>query len=49
MNEKTKTQSESEKTPRNVLTDRDLEDYGVAWMNLNHSVVILGWGFDEKT
>ena len=31
------------------LTDRDLEDYGIAWMNLNHSVVITGWGVDEKT
>lgn len=31
------------------LTDKDLEDYGIAWMNLNHSVVILGWGVDEKT
>lgn len=30
------------------LTDRDLEDYGIAWMNLNHSVVILGWGIDSK-
>lgn len=31
------------------LTDRDLEDYGIAWMNLNHSVVIVGWGIDKKT
>ena len=31
------------------VTDRDLEDYGISWMNLNHSVVILGWGADEKT
>lgn len=31
------------------LTDRDLEDYGISWMNLNHSVVIVGWGVDEKT
>ena len=31
------------------LTDRDLEDYGIAWMNLKHSVVITGWGVDEKT
>ena len=22
------------------LTDRDLEDYGIAWMNLNHSLLI---------
>jgi len=31
------------------LTDRNLEDYGIAWMNLNHSVVILGWGIDKAT
>jgi C1A family cysteine protease len=31
------------------LTDKDLEDYGISWMNLNHSVVILGWGVDPKT
>ena len=35
-----------EKTKK--VTDRDLEDYGVAWMNLNHSVVIVGWGVDKK-
>ena len=32
-----------------AVTDRSLEDYGIAWMNLNHSVVITGWGVDEKT
>ena len=31
------------------LTDRNLEDYGIAWMSLNHSIVIVGWGVDEKT
>ena len=31
-----------------AINDRDLEDYGVAWMNLNHSVVIYGWGQDKK-
>jgi len=30
-------------------TDRSLEDYGIAWMNLNHSVVIVGWGVDKTT
>lgn len=34
---------------RKDMTDRSLEDYGIAWMNLNHSVVIIGWGVDEKT
>ena len=31
------------------ISDRDLDDYGIAWMNLNHSVVITGWGVDAKT
>ena len=34
---------------KKTVTDRDLEDYGIAWMNLNHSVVITGWGVDKKT
>jgi cathepsin C len=34
---------------RKVITDRNLEDYGISWMNLNHSVVITGWGVDPKT
>jgi len=37
------------KNKKKHLTDRDLEDYGIAWMNLNHSVVIVGWGVDDKT
>jgi hypothetical protein len=37
------------KKAKKQLTDRDLEDYGIAWMNLNHSVVITGWGVDPKT
>ena len=31
------------------ITDRNLEDYGISWMSLNHSVVIVGWGVDDKT
>jgi len=31
------------------ISDKALEDYGIAWMNLNHSVVIIGWGVDEVT
>jgi hypothetical protein len=30
-------------------SDRDLEKYGIAWMSLNHSITILGWGVDPKT
>ena len=41
--------SEAQKKARAKVTDRSLEDYGIAWMNLNHSVVILGWGVDAKT
>ena len=37
------------KANKKKVTDRDLEDYGIAWMNLNHSVVITGWGVDQKT
>lgn len=28
------------------LTDKSLADYGISWQNLNHSVVIVGWGTD---
>ena len=28
------------------MSNLDLEDYGIAWMNLNHSIMIIGWGFD---
>ena len=31
------------------VSDKVLDDYGIAWMNLNHSVVIIGWGFDDLT
>ena len=38
----------NEKT-KNQITNRNLDDYGIAWMNLNHSGVIVGWGVDPKT
>jgi cathepsin C len=31
------------------LTDKTLADYGISWQNLNHSVVIIGWGTDEQS
>ena len=31
------------------LSDKDLQDYGMAWMSLNHSVVIVGWGVEADT
>jgi len=41
--------TDAQKKSRSQITNRSLEDYGIAWMNLNHSVVIIGWGLDEKT
>lgn len=41
--------TDDEKQAKKKVTDRSLEDYGIAWMNLNHSVVITGWGVDPKT
>lgn len=26
--------------------DKTLEDYGRSWQNLNHSVMLIGWGYD---
>jgi C1A family cysteine protease len=37
------------KKEKKTLTDRSLEDYGISWMNLNHSIVIIGWGVDQET
>ena len=34
---------------KKTTTDRNLEDYGIAWMNLNHSVLITGYGRCPKT
>lgn len=41
--------SQAQKQSKSQITNRNLEDYGIAWMNLNHSVVIVGWGIDAKT
>ena len=30
----------------NQITDKSFKDYGISWQNLNHSVVIVGWGTD---
>jgi len=29
------------------VSDSTLNDQGKAWQNLNHSVIIVGWGVDE--
>lgn len=31
------------------VTDKTLNDRGKAWQNLNHSVVLVGWGDDNGT
>lgn len=31
------------------ITDKNLEAYGVSWQEMNHSIVILGWGTDPQT
>lgn len=33
----------------NNITDKSIEDYGLSWQNLNHSVTIVGWGTDPET
>ena len=35
--------------PKVPITDHNLEHYGIEWQNLNHSVVIIGWGTDPET
>jgi cathepsin C len=39
----------SQQSSENEVSDRTLSDYGISWQNLNHSVVIIGWGTDPKT
>lgn len=44
-------QIEVEKTKGNIaegITSKTLNERGKAWQNLNHSVVILGWGVDPS-
>ena len=31
------------------FSDTTLNDKGISWMDMNHSVVIVGWGVDQKT
>jgi len=41
-------ENSSKKSPK--LSDSSLNDKGkIAWMDMNHSVVIIGWGVDKKT
>lgn len=34
---------------KSKFSDISLNDKGISWMDMNHSVVIIGWGKDEKT
>ena len=40
------TGNDKQKATAQIITDKNLEDYGISWQNLNHSVVIIGWGTD---
>lgn len=31
------------------VSDKTLAGYGVLWEFINHSIVVVGWGKDEKT
>merc|ERR1712032_59948 len=42
-NKKAKAKSAAE------YSDTSLNDKGISWMDMNHSVVIVGWGKDEKS
>ena len=49
------TDSDSKEDHSNVgksktkISDTTLNDKGISWMDMNHSVVIIGWGKDPKT
>ena len=38
--------AQSEGKKAESISKKNLEDEGKAWTNLNHSVVIVGWGVD---
>ena len=33
----------------NDYSDTTANDRGISWMDMNHSVVIIGWGYDKHT
>ena len=43
------TETNSAKQSPEKLSDKTLNDRGISWMDMNHSVVIVGWGKEEKT
>lgn len=42
-------ETNSAKQSPEKLSDKTLNDRGISWMDMNHSVVIVGWGKEEKT
>lgn len=34
---------------KDSISDTTLNEKGISWMDMNHSVVIVGWGHDDKT
>lgn len=41
--------SKGQHLTQSAFTDKKLEDYGLLWQNVDHSVTIVGWGVDAKT
>jgi len=46
---KSKMAQKTTKRKASAYSDISLNDKGISWMDMNHSVVIVGWGKDEKT
>jgi C1A family cysteine protease len=46
---KNKMAQKTSKRKSSQYSDISLNDKGISWMDMNHSVVIVGWGKDEKT
>lgn len=50
----TDTNTETEKKDQDTgkagtLSDVTLNERGISWMDMNHSVVIVGWGVEKKS
>jgi len=41
--------SKMSKNKSSSISDISLNDKGISWMDMNHSVVIVGWGKDPKS
>ena len=49
MTEEEYEESKPKKNKPEKLSDKTLNDRGISWMDMNHSVVIVGWGKEEKS